>query len=274
MAEDLARFRNLLAGRACEADGGEWIESLDPATGKPWALIPRCTSTDVDAAVEAARTAFRSSEWRGLNASARGALLYRFADILAEEAERLAQIETHDNGKLIAEMRGQLAYLPSYYRYFAGLADKIEGGVLPIDKPMMHAFTRREPLGVIACITPWNSPLLLLAWKLAPLLAAGNTAVVKPSEHASCSTLAFVELFEKAGFPAGVVNTITGLPGECGEPLVRHPDIAKVAFTGGEPGGIAVHRAAAENLKKVTHLRSVGPDVHRRIPPARPARCP
>ena len=252
MAEDLARFRNLLAGRACEADGGEWIESLDPATGQPWALIPRCTSTDVDAAVEAARTAFRSSEWRGLNTSARGALLYRFADILAEEAERLAQIETHDNGKLIAEMRGQLAYLPSYYRYFAGLADKIEGGVLPIDKPMMHAFTRREPLGVIACITPWNSPLLLLAWKLAPLLAAGNTAVVKPSEHASCSTLAFVELFEKAGFPAGVVNTITGLPGECGEPLVRHPDIAKVAFTGGEPGGIAVYRAAAENLKKVT----------------------
>ncbi len=252
MAEDLTRFRNLLGGSPRDADGGDWIESIDPATGKPWASIPRCTAADVDAAVAAARTAFRSQQWRGLTATARGALLYRLADILAGEAERLAQIETRDNGKLIAEMRGQLNYLPAYYRYFAGLADKVEGSVLPIDKPMMHAFTRREPLGVIACITPWNSPLLLLAWKLAPLLAAGNTVVIKPSEHASCSTLAFVELFERAGFPAGVVNTVTGLPGECGEPLVRHPDIAKVAFTGGEPGGIAVYRSAADNLKKVT----------------------
>ncbi len=252
MAEDLTRFRNLLAGSARDADGGEWIDSLDPATGKAWASIPRCTPTDVDAAVAAARAALRTPAWRDLTATARGGLLYRFADILAEEAERLAQIETRDNGKLIAEMRAQLNYLPAYYRYFAGMADKIEGSVLPIDKPLMHAFTRREPLGVIACITPWNSPLLLLAWKLAPLLAAGNTTVIKPSEHASCSTLAFVELFERAGFPPGVVNTVTGLPGECGEPLVRHPDIAKVAFTGGEPGGIAVYRAAAENLKKVT----------------------
>ena len=252
MAEDLVRFRNLLAGSARNATGGEWLESLDPATGEAWALVPRCTATDVDAAVEAAHAAFRSPEWGGLTATARGALLYRFADILAEEAERLAQLETQDNGKLIAEMRAQLGNLPAYYRYFAGLADKIEGHVLPIDKPSMHAFTRREPLGVIACITPWNSPLLLLAWKLAPLLAAGNTAVIKPSEHASCSTLAFVELFERAGFPAGVVNTVTGLPQECGEPLVKHPDIAKVAFTGGEPGGIAVYRSAAENLKKVT----------------------
>src|SRR5688500_5876928 len=109
-------------------------------------------------------------------------------------------------------MRAQLGYLPDYYRYFAGLADKIEGAVLPIDKPMMHVFTRREPVGVVACITPWNSPLLLLAWKLGPLLATGCTAVIKPSEHASCSTLAFAELFERAGFPPGVVNTVTGLP--------------------------------------------------------------
>lgn len=248
----LIHFHNIAAGRQVAAQDGEWLESRDPATGQPWAVFPRCQSSDVDAAVEAARTAFRSPEWRGLTPTARGALLHRFADILAGEVERLAQLETHDNGKLIAEMRAQVGYLPAYYRYFAGLADKIEGSVLPIDKPAMHAFTRREPLGVIACITPWNSPLLLLAWKLAPLLAAGNTVVIKPSEHASCSTLAFVELFEQAGFPAGVVNTVTGLPGECGEPLVRHPDIAKVAFTGGEPGGIAVYRSAAENLKKVT----------------------
>jgi aldehyde dehydrogenase (NAD+) len=202
--------------------------------------------------VEAARAAFRSPAWGGLSASARGALLYRFAEVLASEVDRLAELETRDNGKLIAEMRTQVGNLPAYYRYFAGLADKIEGSVLPIEKPTMHAFTRREPLGVIACITAWNSPLMLLAWKLAPLLAAGNTAVIKPSEHASCSTLAFAELFERAGFPKGVVNTVTGLPAECGEPLVRHRDVAKIAFTGGEPGGIAVYRAAAEGLKKVT----------------------
>lgn len=249
---DLTRFHNLVSGRVIAAAGGEWLESRDPATGQPWALIPRCHAADVDAAVSAARTAFRSREWGGLTPTARGALLFRFADILAGETERLAQLETHDNGKLIAEMRAQLAYLPAYFRYFAGLADKIEGAVLPIEKPLMHAFTRREPIGVIACITPWNSPLLLLAWKLAPLLAAGNTTVIKPSEHASCSTLAFAQLFEKAGFPPGVVNTVTGLPMEAGDPLVRHPDVAKIAFTGGEPGGIAVYRAAAEGLKKAS----------------------
>ena len=245
-------FRNIVAGQPAGASGGAVLESYDPATGQPWATVPRCTAQDVDAAVEAARSAFRSPAWGGLTATERGNLLYRLADLLAGEAERLAQIETHDNGKLIAEMRAQLGSLPAYYRYFAGMADKVEGAVLPINKPQMHAFTRREPLGVIACITAWNSPLMLLAWKLAPLLAAGNTAVIKPSEHASCSTLAFAELFERAGFPAGVVNTVTGLPQEIGAPLVNHPDVAKIAFTGGESGGIAVYEAAARNLKKVT----------------------
>jgi acyl-CoA reductase-like NAD-dependent aldehyde dehydrogenase len=149
-------------------------------------------------------------------------------------------------------MGAQLRYVPEWYRYFGGLADKIEGAVLPIDKAGMFAFTRREPLGVIAAIVPWNSPLMLLTRKLAPLSAAGNTVVIKPSEHISASTLAFVQLFEEAGFPPGVVNTVTGMPVEVGVPLVNHPDIAKIAFTGGEPGGIAVYRAAAEGLKSVT----------------------
>lgn len=245
-------FKNTVGGRLVEAASGEMLESFDPYTGAPWAMVPRCAPADVEAAVAAARTAFRSPAWRGLTASARGKLLYRFADILEAETARLAEIETRDNGKLLSEMNAQVRYLPDYYRYFAGMADKIEGAVLPIDKPAMHVFTRREPIGVVACITAWNSPLLLLAWKLAPLLAAGNTAVIKPSEHASCSTLAFVELFERAGFPPGVVNTVTGLPEETGVPLVRHPDIAKIAFTGGDAGGLAVYRAAAENLKKVT----------------------
>jgi len=249
---ELQAFRNLVAGRATAATDGATLESFDPYTGRPWASIPRCGAAEVDAAVAAAKAAFRSPDWRGITATARGKLIHRLADLLQEEGGRLAELESRDNGKLIAEMSAQLNYLPDYYRYFAGLADKIEGAVLPIDKPKMHAFTRREPIGVVACITPWNSPLLLLAWKLAPLLAAGNTAVIKPSEHASCSTLAFVELFGRAGFPPGVVNTVTGLPLEAGEPLVRHPDVAKVAFTGGEAGGIAVYKAAAEGLKRVT----------------------
>ena len=248
----LTTFQNTVDGQPVGAADGTVLESFDPFTGEPWATIPRGNADDVEHAVAVAHAAFKSPAWGGLTASARGRLLYKFADVLEAEADRLAELESHDNGKLIAEMRGQLRYLPDYYRYFAGLADKIEGAVLPIEKPHMHAFTRREPLGVIACITAWNSPLLLLSWKLAPLLAAGNTAVIKPSEHAACSTLEFVKLFERAGFPDGVINTVTGLPQEVGVPLVNHPNVAKIAFTGGEIGGIAVYRAAAENLKKVT----------------------
>jgi aldehyde dehydrogenase (NAD+) len=229
-----------------------WFESFDPFTGKPWATIPLDGPPDVDRAVAAAKAAFRSPEWGGLTASARGKLLVRLADKISENAERLAAIETRDNGKLISEMSAQLRYIPEWYRYFGGLADKIEGAVLPIDKAGMFAFTRHEPIGVIAAIVPWNSPLMLLTWKLAPLLAAGNTVVIKPSEHTSASTLEFVKLFAEAGFPAGVVNTVTGMPGDVGVPLVAHPDVAKIAFTGGEPGGVAVYRAAAEGLKTVT----------------------
>ena len=246
----LARFNNIVDGVA--APGAATFESYDPFTGKPWALVPRCGAEDVDAAVGAASRAFRSGPWRSMTASARGRLLMRLADLIAANAERLAAIETRDNGKLITEMTAQLRYVPEWYRYFGGLADKIEGAVLPIDKPGMFAFTRREPLGVIAAIVPWNSPLLLLTWKLAPLLAAGNTVVIKPSEHAACSTLAFAALFAEAGFPEGVVNTVTGFPAEVGTKLVAHPDVAKIAFTGGEAGGLAVYGAAAAGLKAVT----------------------
>jgi aldehyde dehydrogenase (NAD+) len=246
----MQRFVNVVGGISPAAS--QWIESFNPATGEVWASIPRCSSDDVDAAVQIARRAFRDPAWRGLTATARGKLLVRLADLIERDADALARIETQDNGKLLAEMGAQLRYIPEWFRYFGGLCDKIEGAVLPIDKPMMHAFTRREPIGVVACITPWNSPLLLLAWKLAPALAAGNTVVIKPSEHASCSTLAFVKLFEEAGFPPGVVNSVTGLPAEAGAALVEHPDIAKIAFTGGEAGGIAVYRAAAEGIKRAT----------------------
>jgi aldehyde dehydrogenase (NAD+) len=246
----LVSYSNIVDGISQQATAT--FESFDPFAGKPWALIPRCDAAAVDRAVTAASQAIRSKDWRGLTASARGKLMVRLADLIAANAERLAAIETRDNGKLINEMTMQARYAAEWYRYFGGLADKIEGAVLPIDKPGMFAFTRREPIGVVAAIVPWNSPLLLLTWKLAPLLAAGNTVVIKPSEHASASTLAFVQLFAEAGFPAGVVNTVTGFPDEVGVPLVSHPSVAKVAFTGGEAGGLAVYGAVAAGLKSVT----------------------
>ena len=246
----LIAFRNTVAGGEVAATAT--FESFDPFTAKPWALIPADGPDQVNAAVAAAKAAFKARDWAGLTATARGKLLNRLADLIFANADRLAAIETRDNGKLLSEMTTQLRYIPEWYRYFGGLSDKIEGAVLPIDKANMFAFTRHEPLGVIAAIVPWNSPLLLLTWKLAPLLAAGNTVVVKPSEHAAASTLEFVKLFAEAGFPAGVVNTVTGMPLAVGVPLVSHPDVAKIAFTGGEPGGIAVYKAAAEHLKTVT----------------------
>ena len=242
----------LVDGAWLDPATGEWFESVNPYTAQPWALIPRGGSADVDRAVAAARKAFYSKEWRGLTASARGALLRKLADLLAVEADRLAELETTDNGKLLAEMRAQLHYAPKWIHYFAGLADKIEGRVLPTDKPGFFNFTREEPLGVIAAITPWNSPLLLAIWKLAPALAAGNTVVLKPSEHSSVSALVFGELFEKAGFPPGVVNIITGFGDEVGEPLITHRDVAKVAFTGGDKTGQAVYEQAARGIKRVT----------------------
>src|SRR5262245_3577819 len=198
----MKKHRMLIDGAWVNAASAEWFESINPFTAQPWALVPRGGKADVDRAVSAAKKAFYGSDWRGLTASSRGTLLRRLGDVLASDAEKLAEIETTDNGKLITEMRAQLQYAPRWFHYFAGLADKIEGRVLPSDKPGFFNFTREEPLGVVAAITPWNSPLLLAAWKLAPALAAGNTVVWKPSEFSSVSALAFGELFAKAGFPA------------------------------------------------------------------------
>lgn len=251
-SQEYAKIRNTVAGKEVDPAGGDWIETFDPFLGRPWALIPRCGAADVDAAVAAAHEAFSSGPWRQMNASQRGKLLRRFASVMAENAERLADIEVRDNGKLIAEMAVQCRYAPEWFEYFGGLADKIEGAVIPSDKAEMFNFTRHEPLGVVACIVPWNSPILLLSWKLAPALAAGNTVVIKPSEFASASILELVRLFAKAGFPPGVVNTITGYGNEAGEPLAAHPLVRKVAFTGGETGGRRVYETAARYFKGVT----------------------
>jgi (Z)-2-((N-methylformamido)methylene)-5-hydroxybutyrolactone dehydrogenase len=247
----MKKHKMLVAGEWVEPQSGEWFESINPYTAAPWALIPRGNAADIDRAVAAARSAYYG-DWRKLNATARGSLLRRLADLIAADADRLAEIETTDNGKLLAEMRTQLKYIPQWLHYFGGLADKIEGRVIPIDKPGVFNFTREEPLGVIAAITPWNSPLMLAAWKLAPALAAGNTVVWKPSEYSSVSALAFGELFERAGFPRGVVNIVTGFGNEVGEPLITHRHVAKIAFTGGDRTGEHVYGLAAKGIKKIT----------------------
>lgn len=231
-------------------DGG-WFESEDPYTGKPWAQVAAGSSADVDLAVAAANAALEADEWGGLTATARGALLVGLADVIAEHADELARLEVNDNGKLLAEMSGQVAYLPQWFRYYGGLADKIEGRVLPIDKPGYFAYTRREPVGVTAIITPWNSPLLLLAWKLAPALAAGCTVVVKPSEFTSASTVALARLLHEAGLPKGVFNVITGFGKEVGAPLVEHPGVAKVSFTGSDATGRSIGASAGAGIKHV-----------------------
>ena len=167
-------------------------------------------------AVKAADEAMWQGPWSKMTASARGKVMRKLADLVAANAERLAEIEVRDNGKLLAEMLGQLRYHPEWWRYFGGLADKIEGAVVPIDKPDMFAFTRHEPVGVVAALTAWNSPLLFIAWKCAPALAAGCTVVVKPSEFTSASTLEFAALTKEAGFPDGVFNVVTGYGQEAG----------------------------------------------------------
>lgn len=250
--ERVRRFENLIGGKWVGASSGRWMPSLDPYRNENWCEIPDSGEADVNAAVNAAKRAFHSAEWADLSATARGKLLHRVGDLIAANADRLAELEVRDNGKLINEMLVQLRTIPEWFYYYGGLADKVEGGVLPIDKADHFVFTTWEPLGVVAAITAWNSPLLLLTWKLAPGLAAGNTFVVKPSEYASASTIAFAELFAQAGFPEGVVNVVCGTGQNVGAPLVAHPDVAKIAFTGSDAAGKAINKAAAGDLKHVT----------------------
>ncbi len=247
----MQKYRMYIGGNWCEPSTGQWLDTINPYTGECWAKIPRGAVQDVECAVAAAQAAFEG-DWAKIKPSQRGKLLVKFADLVEGEAERLAQIEVRDNGKLFAEMFAQTKYLAEWYRYYGGLADKIEGTVIPSDKSDTFNFTRYEPLGVVAMITPWNSPLLLLTWKLAAALATGNVAVIKPSEFTSASTLEFVSLFAKVGFPPGVVNVVTGLGSEVGAALVAHRSIAKIAFTGSDVSGQAIYEAAAKNITPVS----------------------
>jgi acyl-CoA reductase-like NAD-dependent aldehyde dehydrogenase len=247
----MERFRMLVGGKPVDALSGRTFESENPYTGEAWASVPDGGPEDVDAAVAAARAAL-DGEWGAMTGFGRAALLHRLAGLIDDNAERLARLEVNDSGKLYREMIGQLRGLGGWYRWFGGLADKLEGRQIPSPNPDYLVYTRREPVGVVAAITPWNSPLLLMSWKLAPALAAGCTVVIKPSEHSPVSTLGFASLVTEAGFPDGVVNVVTGLSRETGAALAAHPGVDKVAFTGSTATGRAVARAAAENITKVT----------------------
>ena len=247
----MRRYGHYIDGQEVPPTSGAYFGTDNPYTGETWAQIARGTAADVDAAVAAAKRA-GEGEWSQITPSARGKLLRKFADLVIENAPRLAEIEMADNGKLAAEVVAQVRYMGEYFHYYAGLADKVESHVIPTDKPGVFAYTRYEPKGVIAIITPWNSPLTLTSWKLAPALAAGCTAVIKPSEFTSASMLEMAALFEQAGFPKGVVNAVTGFGQEVGEPLVTHPDVAHVGFTGGDAAGRRIYALAASHLKTVT----------------------
>jgi len=248
----LPLYKLYIDGAPTEPASGDYFESDNPYLGTPWALIPRGTAQDVDRAVRAAHRAFTTGEWPRMTPTRRGMLLRRLGELVTEHAARLAEIDVRDNGKLYAEMFAHTSYMAQWYHYYGGLADKIEGAVVPADKPDIFNYTRWEPLGVVAAIVPWNSPLLLTTWKMAPALAAGNTIVIKPSEYTSASALELMSLVEEAGFPPGVVNVVTGFGHEVGAPLIEHPLVAKVAFTGSDATGQRVYEAAARGLKRVS----------------------
>jgi acyl-CoA reductase-like NAD-dependent aldehyde dehydrogenase len=246
------RYRMYMDGAFVAPKTDDWIETSDPVTGEVWALIPRGQAADVDRAVRAAHRAFTTGAWPALSPTRRGALLRKLGDLIAENADWLAHVEMKDNGKLLAELTMQMNYMANYYYYYGGLADKMEGSVIPTDKPGVFNYTKYEPIGVVACIMPWNSPLPLTSLKLAPALAAGNTVVLKPSEFTSASLLEFVKLVEAAGFPAGVVNVVTGFGYEVGDALIGHPLVERIAFTGGPEAGRRINEKAARQMKRVT----------------------
>lgn len=237
----------------------EWVESvskkkfatINPATGEVICEVAEADAADVDKAVQAARKAF-NGEWRQISATARGNLLYRLADLIEENLDELARLETLDNGKPINDSVGDIESVIACYRYYAGWADKVQGKTIPINGPYF-CYTRHEPVGVVGQIIPWNFPLLMQAWKLAPALATGNTVVMKTAEQTPLSALRVGELIVEAGFPAGVVNILSGYGPTAGAAIAYHHDIDKVAFTGStEVGHLIMEAAAKSNLKRVT----------------------
>lgn len=246
----LQRFQQYIDGTFEHA--ASEFDSIDPAGGTVWARMPAASADDVDRAVRAAHRALNEAAWANLTASERGKLLYRLAELIERDALRLAELETRDTGKIIRETRSQIGYVAEYYRYYAGVADKIQGAWLPVDKPDMEVTLRREPVGVVAAIVPWNSQLFLSAVKVGPALAAGCTVVLKASEDGPAPLLEFARLVHEAGFPKGVVNIVTGFGNDCGRTLTSHPLVSHIAFTGGPETARHVVRNSADNLAAIS----------------------
>ncbi len=249
---EVQAYKMLIGGEWVSASDGKFFDSINPATGKAWSRIPEATADDVNRAVGAADLAFHSGPWAEVTPTQRGHCLRRLADLLAERSERLGETETRDTGKMLKETRWQAKYISEFYHFYAGCADKIQGETLPIDKPDMFVFTNREPLGVIAAVVPWNSQLFLAAVKIGPALAAGNTIVLKASEHASAPMLEFGELISEAGIPDGVVNIVTGHGDPCGKALTSHARVARISFTGGPVSARHVIHNSTHNFAELS----------------------
>jgi aldehyde dehydrogenase (NAD+) len=248
----IENFKMLINGNWVNSSNGKTFPSSNPTTGENWCNIPEATEADVDQAVETAYEAYSNGPWSKMTPTQRGDSLRRLADVLASKSEELGKIETLDTGKMLKETRWQAKYISQFFNFYAGCADKVSGETLPIDKPDLFVFTNREPLGVVAAIVPWNSQLFLVAVKIGPALAAGNTIVLKASEHASAAMLEFGKCIEEAGIPPGVVNIITGHGDPCGKKLTTHPKVSRISFTGGPISAQHVIRNSAENFAEVS----------------------
>ena len=244
-------YQMLINGAWVDASDGAIFKSVNPATGAVWATVPEATAKDVDTAVRAAAAAL-DGPWGAMTPTARGKCLRKLGDLLAENSEPIGRVETTDTGKMFKETAWQATYIAEYLHFYAGAADKISGETLPIDKPDMFVFTNREPVGVVAAVVPWNSQMFLAAVKIGPALAAGNTIVLKASEHASAPLLEFGKLIAQAGIPDGVVNIVTGHAAPCGQVLTTHPLVDKIAFTGGPIAAKHIIRNSAENFAEVS----------------------
>jgi (Z)-2-((N-methylformamido)methylene)-5-hydroxybutyrolactone dehydrogenase len=242
------RYEHFINGEWVQPSSGEYFDSTNPATLDVLYRAARGNEADVDRAVSAAAAAFENPAWRDLSQTRRGHLLRRLGDLVGEHADELARMESEDNGKLLREMRAQLAAMPEYYYYYGGLADKIQGDTIPGSSRAMLNYTLREPLGVVGAITPWNSPLTLTTSKLAPALATGNTIVIKPSEYTSATVLRLAALADEAGFPPGVINVVTGFGAEAGAALVDDHRLAKISFTGSTATGARIASSTASRF--------------------------
>lgn len=249
MTSPIENYKMYIDGAWCDSASGETFGVDNPFTGQEWARVPAASGEDVARAARAAAAAFESGPWSEATPVYRARLLRRLGQLIERDKDRLARIQVQENGKVIRDTASQTGLLPDYCHYYAGLAEQPHGYTIPVSVPHRLNYTVRQPLGVIAAITPWNSPIMLLLWKIGPALAAGNTVVIKPSSLTPVATLAFAALVDEAGFPPGVVNVLTG-SGQVGAALIDRPEIAKVAFTGSTSTGQKIAaQAAARTLR-------------------------